>query len=408
ATVSFNWNHQLSLWMDDPANTCSLARARDEVLSYQAISWVRPPDAGDPEAASAASGAAPLRSARQRLPSERAYLQLSPMERAPEIRALAETIVKDAGARTRYEQAAAVERYLRTRYSYDLQNLDYDRIHPTEAFLLDQRRGHCEHFASGMAVLLRLLNVPCRIVNGFYTNRWNKFMNFFLVEQSDAHTWVEVYFPTGWVAFDPTPPDSIVRAPAENPLLREVSAWIDALRMQWYLHVIDYDLNHQERLIQSLGSRSPHAISDLLRWGFHTAFWVDRGGVRYTAVRSARAIVLGLAAGAAVFLALTAGGFVARRKRARAAGDTALRWTRIRMYEQILRALARRGLPRPAAATALEFAGVVEARRPDLSGFLALTRRYYEARFAEAALTAEDEAAFRQCLRQARTKPRRA
>jgi transglutaminase-like putative cysteine protease len=56
-----------------------------------------------------------------------------------------------------------------------------------------------------MAILLRVLGVPARVVNGFAQGRWNEYGRFFTVRQSDAHAWVEVYFPShGWVVFDPT------------------------------------------------------------------------------------------------------------------------------------------------------------------------------------------------------------
>ena len=67
-----------------------------------------------------------------------------------------------------------------------------ERYEPLEDFLFVQKAGHCEYFASALAVMLRTVGVPTRSVNGFYGGEWNSFGHYLAVRQGDAHSWVEV------------------------------------------------------------------------------------------------------------------------------------------------------------------------------------------------------------------------
>ena len=78
---------------------------------------------------------------------------------------------------------------------------------PVADFLFNVKAGHCEYFATAMAVMLRTRGVVARVVNGFLPGEYNEAAGAYTVRQSDAHSWVEVYFPEtrSWVTFDPTP-----------------------------------------------------------------------------------------------------------------------------------------------------------------------------------------------------------
>jgi len=111
------------------------------------------------------------------------------------------------GAETVYDQVIAVRDYLLTTYPYDFhpppQAPDTDAV---DQFLFVDQRGVCEHFVSAMIVLLRSLGIPARFAVGYGSGDFNPFTNFYEVRASDAHAWVEVYFPGyGYIAFDPTP-----------------------------------------------------------------------------------------------------------------------------------------------------------------------------------------------------------
>ncbi|RJQ46421.1 MAG: DUF4129 domain-containing protein [Gaiellales bacterium] len=106
-----------------------------------------------------------------------------------------------------YDKVLAVERYLKETYPYDLeigpQRSERDAV---AYFLFEEQAGYCEHFASAMAVMLRSVGIPARVVTGYTGGSLNPFTGLWEVRQSDAHAWVEVYFGSaGWVGFDPTP-----------------------------------------------------------------------------------------------------------------------------------------------------------------------------------------------------------
>jgi hypothetical protein len=109
------------------------------------------------------------------------------------------------GARTDYDLAARIARYLRENYTYD-EHIPRER-YPLEAFLFKDRRGYCQQFAGAMALMLRMDGVPARIAAGFRPGVYDASTHRWRVRALDAHSWVEVYFAgIGWVPFDPTPP----------------------------------------------------------------------------------------------------------------------------------------------------------------------------------------------------------
>jgi transglutaminase-like putative cysteine protease len=111
-----------------------------------------------------------------------------------------------AGLDTTYEKASAVEAWLRanTRYELDVP-VEPPGVDAVDHFLFETRRGFCEHIASAMAVLLRASGVPTRFVVGFGPGERNPLTGYFDVRESDAHAWVEVFYPgIGWIPADPT------------------------------------------------------------------------------------------------------------------------------------------------------------------------------------------------------------
>ena len=109
-----------------------------------------------------------------------------------------------AGTTTPYAFVARVEQYLQRNYSY---NTDAPiSADPLETFLFKQKYGYCQQFAGAMALLLRMGGIPARVAVGFAPGTYSSSTGEFAVHDTDAHAWVEVWFPTyGWVAFNPTP-----------------------------------------------------------------------------------------------------------------------------------------------------------------------------------------------------------
>ena len=181
-------------------------------------------------------------------------LQL-PADLAPRIPALAQQW--SAGAATPLDQVLLLQDRLRT-FAYSLDQEPSRYPDPLLAFLDDVQEGHCEYFASGLAVMLRTLGVPARIVNGFAGAEWNPVGEYWVVRQLHAHSWVEVWFPeVGWIIFDPTPSTSGRGASGEArlSLAGQVRAWADLGRVTWSRVMLDYGLDTQVRGLRS-GVRS--------------------------------------------------------------------------------------------------------------------------------------------------------
>ncbi len=122
---------------------------------------------------------------------------------------LAEKLAQDQD--NPYDIAKAIETYVRT-YTYDEQipgpapgqdAADY--------FLFEEKRGYCDYYATGMAVMLRHLGIPTRLVQGYATGEYDPLTGRYRLREKDAHVWVEVYFPTyGWIQFEPTASEPVI------------------------------------------------------------------------------------------------------------------------------------------------------------------------------------------------------
>ena len=179
------------------------------------------------------------------------YLQLPPLD--PRIPDLAKQIA--TSSTNSYDRATAIERYLMTQFGYTLELPRVSPKDPLAEFLFVRKRGHCEYFASSMAIMLRTLNIPSRVVNGFRTTEFNDLTGNYVVRASSAHSWVEAYFPGyGWVEFDPTPGGPLGTATGWD----RVSLYVDAMASFWREWVVNYDASHQKTLGEDAmqGSRS--------------------------------------------------------------------------------------------------------------------------------------------------------
>jgi protein-glutamine gamma-glutamyltransferase len=147
-----------------------------------------------------------LRSAGTAYPVEIAdrYTQLPPtgLERT---RALAGRLTE--GTTNPYDAVLRMNQYLKETYPYDLSiPPQMEEMDAVEYFLFEQKRGYCEQFSSSLAVMARSLGIPARVATGYAPGEYNPFTGYHDVRASDAHAWVEVYFPGyGWSTFDPTP-----------------------------------------------------------------------------------------------------------------------------------------------------------------------------------------------------------
>ena len=81
-------------------------------------------------------------------------------------------------------------------------HLAYDSV---DEFLFDTKRGFCGHYASAFATLMRAAGIPARVVTGYQGGTFNRFADYWILRQSDAHAWTEVWIEgRGWLRMDPT------------------------------------------------------------------------------------------------------------------------------------------------------------------------------------------------------------
>jgi hypothetical protein len=188
------------------------------------------------------------------------YLQL-PEHLDPRIPELAHKLADDQPSA--YRRALAIERHLNTQYGYTLQLPSEPPADPLADFLFHRRRGHCEYFASSMAVLLRTVGIPSRVITGFRGAQFNQLNSTYIVRARDAHSWVEAYIPgAGWTTFDPTPASD---APVTNFLTRS-QLYLDAAREFWREWIVNYDANHQQTLSLTGIRQTRDGIVSLRRW----------------------------------------------------------------------------------------------------------------------------------------------
>jgi len=328
----------------------------------------------------AQTSASSLRRAGQAYPPEvlSRYLGLPALDsRIPE---LARKIT--ASADNDYDRAAALETYLRTHFGYSLQLSRTVPHDPLANFLFERRQGHCEYFASSMAVMLRILGIPSRVVNGFRTGEFNDLTSQYVVRASNAHSWVEAYFPGhGWVAFDPTPGASIAATTGWS----RISMYADAMASFWREWIVNYDVVHQQALAVSAGSRSRYWFLVLRRW-WHRQYELLMAAARRSGTEVAGSPLRwglgGILTAALLLLAfrlprllLALEKFKLAARPERSPRRAATMW-----YERMTESVARRGWRKSPTQTPDEFvARIDDARvRQRVAEF---TRHYQSARF---------------------------
>ncbi len=310
------------------------------------------------------------------------YLQLPPLD--ARIPRLAETVT--AAATTNYDKAAAIEFYLRNNFAYTLQLPRVLPHDPLANFLFDRKRGHCEYFASSMAVMLRSLRIPSRVVNGFRTGEFNDLTSQYVVRASNAHSWVEVYFPGyGWIEFDPTPAGPV----AVHTGWSRVMLYFDAMASFWREWVVNYDASHQQRVGQGVVGNSRRMLENLRAWG-HRHYQAMLNAARRTQHTVSKSPAPWSLSGVLVvtLLLLAANGRrilrMLERRRLAARPQKSPRAAATIWYQKMTRLLARQGWRKSPVQTPAEFVSSIEdpAVRRAVEEF---TRRYEHARFGDSA-----------------------
>jgi transglutaminase-like putative cysteine protease len=291
------------------------------------------------------------------------YLQL-PADLPPRVSALGQKLT--AGLVHPHEQALALVRYLQSNYTYTTQLQGSTGHEPLDAFLFESKRGHCEYFASALAILLRTLGIPSRSVNGYLGGEWNEYGHYLVVRQQHAHSWVEAYLPgVGWVAYDPTPL-SVLQSPSGS-FLHRVRKLTDSLEMSWNKYILEYDLRTQQRLGERMHGWFRPSV------GFRTQFWQTGRRVMLVAFFGLLALFTGL------WLRR-----LYRYQRHRQKPEVRVQIESQGHLRRALLVLRRRGFVRRPAETLRQLAErVTETGDPSGPLFAELVQRYYAHRFGQ-------------------------
>jgi transglutaminase-like putative cysteine protease len=272
---------------------------------------------------------------------------------------LARRMREEAGSDEAFIESV-LTRFRSEEFYYTLQPPALD-MNAVDDFLFNTKRGFCEHYAAAFTVMARAAGIPARVVTGYQGGEFNPMGGYFIVRQSDAHAWSEVWLEgRGWQRIDPTgaiAPERIERG-SEAALSSEESvssralrnnAFVSKLRLAWDAantfwndEVVQFGEAQQRWLLQKLS--------------FEDTRW------EYLVV----ALVLTLLG---FFLALTA--YLAWRFRPRARDPVA------HVYEQMCRKLGKLGFPRQPHEGPNDYVARVALSRPELAQQLAEVRTVY-------------------------------
>lgn len=297
------------------------------------------------------------------------YLQL-PNSVPLRVKVLAERVVKQAGAETPYDKAAALEAYLR-QFTYN----EFIQAPPPERdvvdyFLFTSRQGYCNYYASAMAVMLRSMGIPARVVSGYSRGEYDAESGVYRIRESDSHTWVEVFFPDyGWIQFEPTASQPTIDRPEgsdESDSTADDAASTDAASSRG-----SSARNKDEMLDELLGGEfgGGAAVIPL------PAIEAPLGGIGYVGAFGLAAIAIALVAGV-----------IGWRRHLASLTPIEAEYESLQRYARVV------GLTPRAAQTPHEFAHAIAARIPTAAQHLfCLADLYVRALFARGGLSKEEE-----------------
>ena len=269
-----------------------------------------------------------------------------------------------------HQIAGNIESYLRNHFTYTLDLTNEGSFHgrdPMAVFLTDFKKGHCEYFAGAMTLMCQSLGIPARFVVGFRCEpeSFNSIGDYFVIRQSDAHAWCEVYTGSGWETFDPTS-NRQANGLGAHPFFSEVRKLLDFLEYKWANTVVAYDTGDRRNLIDSIDVQlSRTAVNGSQDWLDNFQAFHRKLNAFIDALVSANVL-------AGVITTMISLGFVALlwfmverwrlHRRARRIGIQSLptpeqlRLVRqLRFYNDLLRILERYHIVRPRHMTPLEF-----------------------------------------------------
>ena len=164
-----------------------------------------------------------------------------------------------------YAKARKLESYLQDNFTYRIGAPRLNRLNLLDEFLLETREGHCERFASALALLLRMENIPSRVMVGYVADQQNALSGWRPVRFKDAHAWTEAWFEgRGWVTLDATPRRTLQRS-AWDP-----ETWLENADFIWNVYVVNFDGPAQRELLRV----SAESVGNAFGWVHERAQWL--------------------------------------------------------------------------------------------------------------------------------------
>jgi len=184
----------------------------------------------------------------EKLNQDKYYLEL-PENLSKETRNLSFSFYDD----NKLDLAKKVESFFNNgEFKYSLKNLPTSK-NPIDEFLFKTKEGNCEYFATSMAIILRVLGIPSRVVAGYRGGIYNDLGNYYIIRQSDAHLWVEAYIDNiGWIRFDPTPSILSEEFILNRKKITKFSLFLDTINYYYNTLIINYDLEKQITLFNKV------------------------------------------------------------------------------------------------------------------------------------------------------------
>lgn len=289
------------------------------------------------------------------------------------------------------------------------------RLQGTDAirdFLFVRRRGHCEYFASAMAVMCQAAGIPARIVNGYMGGEYHETGGYFQFRQKDAHAWVEVFVSDeGWVLFDPSPRVLSRGVAGEQGLLTKARNFMDLLQFKWSTLVVAFDAENWYNLVEGLSSwleklqatersGNPQITLMSILWGPDLLPLWQRFFYWLLLVLVACFLVLTLRALGILSLMLREYLSATGRRR-----EKAPRRVDARFYDRLLLLLASKGHAKLHHQTPMEFAVDLARSSRDFAPLPRLTECFYRAQYGRRSIGREENVQIRAFLARLREDP---
>lgn len=301
--------------------------------------------------------------------------------------------------------------HMRSNFRYSLSNPKLPRgADPLENFLLAQQEGHCELFGAGLTAACWSIGIRARVISGYLASDYNRVGGYYVVRQSDAHAWTEVFCgPEGWVTFDATPPAEVAEEHSQaRGSLGIVSDFFEHLEFTWVSKVVSYDGRTRDKIlagaaasVRNMSSQENNWLGKAVkwlqslpsRWRFDTLTWTITGVIALFVAIAVISLVHRLIVNSRRLSALQLNRLPRKERRKLV--------SRLRFYLQMLDMLERHGYVRPSWQSPFGFAQeLADANPMRFDPVLSLTEMFYEIRFGHRELDADRQGKIKAHLQQ--------